>query len=71
MLINLDIIIDGFDQIKIKTSWAALESNSLLSWNFWSEKFLGPKNVWVQKQFLVQNQNNVVSKKRLGPKKLV
>ena len=31
-----------------RTSWAALESNSLLSWNFGSEKFLGRKKFWVQ-----------------------
>ena len=31
------------------TSWAALESNSLLSWNFGSKKIFGPKKIWVQK----------------------
>ena len=45
---------------KYLTSWAALESNSLLSWNFLSKKFLGPKEFWVQKTF--------GSKKVLGPK---
>ena len=51
----------------LETSWAALESNSLFSWNFGSTKIVGQKQFWVQKNF--ESKTNFGSKNIVGLKK--